>query len=319
MQPMKIFAGNASKTLANRVADILLTEVGNITVSKFSDGETRVEIHETVRGHDVYLIQSTYSSANEYIMELLIMVDAFKRSGANRIITVIPYFGYSRQDRKVGFSRTPITASLIANLLAVSGVDLVISMDFHAQQIQGFFSNQVINMSAKHLIVKDIESYQIDDGEQLMIISPDVGGVGRAREIAKDIGDGKLELAIVDKRRPKENISEVMNIIGDVTNKTCIIIDDIVDTAGTLCKAAAALKQAGAAKVIAYSTHAVLSGNAYDNIINSELNQLVVTDTIPLNSKWINCDKIRVLDTAHTIANTINRLRVNSSVSQQFV
>jgi ribose-phosphate pyrophosphokinase len=318
MNPMRIFAGHASQDLAKQVADILLTELGNITVTKFSDGETRVEILESIRGHDVYIIQSTHTNVNEYIMELLIMVDAFRRSGAAKITAVIPYFGYSRQDRKTGFSRTPITASLIANLLNCSGVDLVITMDLHAQQIQGFFPNQIINITAKLLIVNDIENKYCNKGNDVMIVSPDVGGVGRAREIAKDIGDGKLELAIVDKRRPKANVSEVMNIIGDVAGKTCIMIDDMADTAGTLNKAAAALMANGAAQVVAYCTHPVLSGSAYNNINSSELTELVVTNTIPLDPTQTS-SKIRVLNTAASFAQTINRLRVNSSVSQQFV
>lgn len=318
--PMKLFAGNASKQLAAKVADRLLIKCSDITVGSFSDGETKVVIDESVRGHDVFIIQSTCANTNQNIMELMIMVDAVKRSGAHKIYAIIPYFGYSRQDRKSGFSRTPITASLVANLLNTSGVDVVLTLDLHAQQIQGFFQNQIINMTAKPLIVADIIG-NFQTTNPIVIVSPDVGGVGRAREIARDIGDGKLDLAIVEKRRPKENVSEVMNIIGDVSGKICIMIDDIVDTAGTLCKAADALTQAGAISVYAYCTHGVLSGSAMTNIANSSLTQLIITDTIPLTYTSENAramDKIRVLSAHDIIANTIHRLRFNDSVSQQF-
>lgn len=313
---MVLFSGNANPNLATNIAKELRTPMGKMVVSNFSDGETRVEIEDNVRGKDVYIVQSTNSPANQNIMELLVMVDAIRRSAANSITTIIPYYGYSRQDRRPGFSRVPITSSLVANLLETAGVDFVVTIDLHAQQIQGFFHMPIINATASHLLTNDIESrYKSVD---TIIVSPDVGGVARARAVAKQIGKGDMDLAIIDKRRPDANVSEVMNIIGDVEGKTCIIVDDIIDTAGTLCKAAQALKQQGAKDVVAYATHAVLSGNALENITQSELSEVVVTDTIALSSKAMSNAKIRRLSTGSLLAETIRRIHTKDSVSQLY-
>lgn len=313
---MVLFAGNSNPNLAANIAKDLRIHMGEMTVSDFSDGETRVEIDDNVRGKDVYIVQSTNSPANQNIMELLVMVDAIKRSAANSITTIIPYYGYSRQDRRPGFSRVPITSRLVANLLETAGVDYVVTVDLHAQQIQGFFNMPIINATASNILTNDIERRYA--GNNTIIVSPDVGGVARARAIAKQIGKGDMDLAIIDKRRPEANVSEVMNIIGDVEGKTCIIVDDIIDTAGTLCKAAAALKEKGAADVIAYATHAVLSGNAMENIAGSELKEVVVTDTIALTSKVMSNKKIRRLSTAKILAETIRRIHSKDSVSQLY-
>jgi len=312
---MVLFSGNATIGLAQRIAKDLQTDLGKMIVGNFSDGETKVQINENVRGQDVYLIQSTCSRANHNIMELLIMIDAVRRSAAKSITAVIPYFGYSRQDRRPGFSRVPITSSLVAKLLETAGANHVVTVDLHAQQIQGFFNMPIINATAASILTNDIERrYMSSDA---IMVSPDVGGVARARAIAKKIGDGHMDLAIIDKRRPEANVSEVMNIIGDVKGKTCIIVDDIVDTAGTLCKAAQALVDAGANSVVAYCTHPVLSGEAIHTISNSVLTELVVTDTIPLLPSAVEC-KIRSLSTAKILSDTIRRIHNDDSVSGLF-
>lgn len=313
---MVLFSGNSNKNLAENIARQLRIHMGEMIVSQFSDGETRVEVQDNVRGKDVYIVQSTNSPANHNIMELLIMVDAVKRSAPDSITVIIPYYGYSRQDRRPGFSRVPITSRLVANLLDAAGVDQVVTIELHAQQIQGFFSTPIINATASHIITNDIERRYL--GDDTIIVSPDVGGVARARALAKLIGKGDMDLAIIDKRRPEANVSEVMNLIGDVDGKVCIMIDDIIDTAGTLCKAAAALKDHGAKKVVAYATHAVLSGNALENISNSVLEELVVTDTISHSTKVVSNKRIRRLPTARMLAETIRRIHSKDSVSQLY-
>ncbi len=287
-----VFFGSSNPDIVSKIGRASWSDnikLGKSTLSKFSDGERRVEIESNVRGYPVYVVQSTCNPANDTLMELLLMVDALRRASASKITAVIPYFGYSRQDRRPGYTRVPISAKLIATMLESAGVDHVITFDIHATQIQGFFNIPVDNISATQLFVADIYANWIDQNP--MIVSPDVGGVVRARAIAQMFGIN--DLAIVDKRRPNANVSEVMNVIGDVANKTCIMVDDIVDTAGTLCKAAEAIKKLGARRVIAYCTHPVLSGKAYDNLSNSVLDQLVVTDTIPMDQKFKELPNIR--------------------------
>jgi ribose-phosphate pyrophosphokinase len=283
-------------------------------VDQFSDGEVQVEILENVRGKDVFIVQSTCQPTNDNLMELLIMVDALRRASAGRITTVIPYFGYSRQDRRVRSQRVPISAKVVANMITSVGADRVLTVDVHADQVQGFFDIPVDNVYASPVLLGDIYRQKLPN---LIVVSPDVGGVVRARAIAKRLDDA--DLAIIDKRRPKANVSQVMNIIGEVAGKTCIIVDDLVDTAGTLCKAAGALKDHGAEKVIAYATHAVLSGPAVDNIENSRLDELVVTDTIPLSEQAEACKKIRQLSVAAMLAETIRRVSREESVSTLFM
>jgi ribose-phosphate pyrophosphokinase len=311
-QDSVIFSGTAHPQLAKQIASNLNEQLGNITVSQFSDDETHVVINESIRGKDVYIIQPTCTPCNHNLMELLIIIDAAKRCGPKTITAVIPYFGYARQDRKVGFSRVPITSALAANLLESAGVDLVLTMDLHAQQIHGFFNKQIIDITAKSLFINDIQKRF---NKNILIVSPDVGGVGRARHIAKNLHCGDTDLAIVEKRRPKANESEVMNVIGNVEGRICIMIDDIVDTAGTLCKAAQALLDRGALEVHAYCTHAVLSGNAVSNIENSQLKSLAFADTIPVIYE---SPKLRHLSSAKLFAETIARLRDNDSVSQMY-
>jgi len=310
-----IFSGSANPTLAKNIANSLGEKLGDITVSQFSDDETHVVINESIRGKDVYIIQPTCTPCNHNLMELLIMIDAAKRSGPKSITAVIPYFGYARQDRKVGFSRVPITSALAANLLEAAGVNVVLTMDLHAQQIHGFFGNQIIDITAKSLFIQDIEN-RFD--KNILIVSPDVGGVGRARHIAKNLRCGDTDLAIVEKRRPKANESEVMNVIGNVEGRVCIMIDDMVDTAGTLCKAAQALLDRGATEVHSYCTHPVLSGKAIENLNQSSLYSLTTTDTIPLSQDGKQCSKIRTLSCHKLFADTIRRLRHNDSVSQLY-
>lgn len=316
-----IFAGNSNLALAEQIASYLGESLGKAKVASFSDGETNVSIDHTVRGKQVFVIQSTCNPANQNLMELLIMLDAIKRSGPKSIVAVIPYYGYSRQDRRTGFSRVPITAALTADMIQLAGADAVITMDLHAQQIQGFFKCQIVNITAKFLIANHIkQEYAHLSKESLIMVSPDVGGVTRTREIAQHVKKG-VDLAIIDKRRPKANVSEVMNVIGDVQGKTCILIDDIVDTAGTLCKAADALMDKGAVNVIAYSTHAVLSGHAVDNVLNSKLSKLVVTNTIPIDNQIQTklAEKLEILDTGKIFADTIRRIRSCDSVSQLYI
>jgi ribose-phosphate pyrophosphokinase len=306
-----IFTGNANTKLAEDVAQHLGLPMGKAIVGKFSDGESMVEILENVRGKDVFIVQPTCSPTNDNLMELMIMTDALKRASAGRITVALPYFGYARQDRRVRSSRVAISAKVVANMMQIAGADRVLTMDLHADQIQGFFDIPVDNIYAGPILLSDVNEKNYPN---LLVVSPDVGGVVRARALAK-----RLDLAIIDKRRPKANVSEVMNIIGDVAGRTCVIMDDMVDTAGTLTKAASALKEAGAIKVLAYCTHAVLSGGAVDRIANSELDELVVTDTIPLAPNAQACKKIRVLSCAALLAETILRINRADSVSSLFV
>jgi ribose-phosphate pyrophosphokinase len=310
---LMVFSGNAHSQLAKEIAKELAIRLGDADVSKFSDGEISVEINENVRGKDVFIIQPTSAPTNSNLMELLFMADALRRASAARITAVIPYFGYARQDRRVRSSRVPISAKLVADMIAESGVDRVLTVDLHSEQIQGFFDISVDNIYGSPVLLDDIERRNYDN---VMVVSPDIGGVVRARALAKQLNDA--DLAIIDKRRPKANVSEVMNIIGEVEGRTCILMDDMVDTAGTLCSAAKALKDGGAARVIAYCTHPVLSGKALDNINSSELDELVVTDTIPLNEETKKCSKIRQLSMAKLLAEAMRRVRNEESISAMF-
>jgi len=311
---MMIFAGNANPALAKRIAEILGTRLGKIGVETFSDGEICVEILENVRGRDVFIIQPTSQPCNDHLMELMVMIDAMRRASVRRVTAVVPYYGYSRQDRKPRSARVPITAKVVANMLASVKLDRLLTVDLHADQIQGFFDLPIDNVYASPILLKDIwQKYHND----LLVVSPDVGGVVRARALAKRLGDA--DLAIIDKRRPKANVSEVMNIIGDVEGKNCVIVDDLVDTAGTLCKAAAALKSHGAASVSAYCTHPVLSGKAIENIKASVLDELVVTNTIPLSEEAQACGRIRQLSVAAMLAETIRRIHMEESVSEMYI
>ena len=313
MSKLVLFSGNATPELAAAMARHLSLPLGEADVGTFSDGEVAVEIHENVRGKDVFIVQSTCAPTNNNLMEMVVLADALRRSSAGRITAVVPYFGYSRQDRRVRSARVPITAKVVADMITGVGVDRVVTVDLHADQIQGFFDIPVDNVYATPLIVSDIERQHYSD---LMVVSPDVGGVVRARALAKQLNDA--DLAIIDKRRPKANESQVMHIIGEVTGRSCVIVDDMVDTAGTLCKAAQALKDNGASKVIAYCTHAVLSGPAVDNLSNSSLDQLVVTDTIPLSEAARASGRIRVLSLAPMLAETVRRVNNEESLSAMF-
>jgi len=311
---MMVFSGNANRVLSEGIARKLNMRLGMATVDRFSDGEIVVEIEENVRGRDVFVIQPTCSPADEHLMELLVMIDALKRASASRITAVIPYYGYARQDRRSRSARVPITAKLVANMIDTAGADRVLTVDLHADQIQGFFDIPVDNVYASPLLLGDVWRQKY---ENLIVVSPDVGGVVRARALAKRLSDA--DLAIIDKRRPKANVSEIMHIIGDVSGRTCVMIDDLVDTAGTLCHAAKALKDNGAVKVVAYCTHAVLSGAAAENVRNSVLDELIVTDTIPLNKELLAVDKIRQLSVAEMLAETIRRIAESESVSSLYV
>jgi len=311
---LMIFSGNANPDLARRIAAHLHISLGKCTVQTFSDGEISVEIEETVRGREVFIIQPTSQPTNDHIMELLVMVDALRRSSAERVTAVVPYFGYSRQDRRPRSSRVPITAKVVANMLESVGVDRILTVDLHADQIQGFFNIPVDNVYASPILLGDVWRQR---HENLLVVSPDVGGVVRARALAKRLGDA--DLAIIDKRRPKANVAQVMNIIGDVEGKNCVLVDDLVDTAGTLCKAAGALKDHGAISVAAYCTHPVLSGPAIDNIMASQLDELVVTDTIPLTEEAKSCSQIRQLSIATMLAETIRRIYHDESVSSMYM
>ena len=311
---MMVFSGNANRALSEGIVRKLNMRLGMATVDRFSDGEIVVEIEENVRGKDVFVIQPTCSPADEHLMELLVMVDALKRASASRITAVIPYYGYARQDRRSRSARVPITAKLVANMIATAGADRVLTVDLHADQIQGFFDIPVDNVYASPLLLGDVWRQKY---ENLIVVSPDVGGVLRARALAKRLDDA--DLAIIDKRRPKANVSEIMHIIGDVSGRTCVMIDDLVDTAGTLCHAAAALKANGALKVVAYCTHPVLSGAAAENVRNSVLDELIVTDTIPLSEELLSVDKIRQLSVAEMLAETIRRIAESESVSSLYV
>jgi len=311
---MMVFSGNANRALSEGIARKLNMRLGMATVARFSDGEITVEIEENVRGRDVFIIQPTCSPADEHLMELLVMIDALKRASASRITAVIPYYGYARQDRRSRSARVPITAKLVANMLDTAGADRVLTVDLHADQIQGFFDIPVDNVYASPLLLGDVWRQKY---ENLIVVSPDVGGVVRARALAKRLDDA--DLAIIDKRRPKANVSEIMHIIGDVSGRTCVMIDDLVDTAGTLCHAAKALKAHGAIKVVAYCTHPVLSGAAADNVRNSVLDELIVTDTIPLSDELLSISKIRQLSVAEMLAETIRRIAESESVSSLYV
>ena len=317
MAELKIFTGNAHVALANRVADRLRLDLGDAEVGRFSDGEVSVEIIENVRGKDVFIMQPTCAPTNDNLMELIVMVDCMHRASAARITAVIPYFGYARQDRRVRSSRVPITAKVVADMLTSAGIDRVLTIDLHADQIQGFFNVPVDNIYATPVLLLDIER-QVEAGlyTDVMIVSPDVGGVVRARAMAKLLNDA--DLAIIDKRRPEANQSEVMHIIGDVAGRTCVLVDDMVDTAGTLCAAADALKREGATKVIAYCTHPVLSGRALENLGGSSLDELVVTDTIPLSDEACAVPGIRQLSVADELAESIRRISNEESLSALF-
>lgn len=308
-----VFTGNAVPYLARDIARHLDVALGKATVGRFSDGEVMIEILENVRGRDCYVLQSTCEPTNDHLMEVLIMVDALKRASAGRITAALPYYGYARQDRRVRSMRVAISAKVVANMLQSAGVDRVLTMDLHADQIQGFFDIPVDNIYAAPLLLADVHKQQFED---VIVVSPDVGGVVRARAIAKRLDS---DLAIIDKRRPKANVAEVMNIIGDVDGRTCVIMDDMVDTANTLCKAASALKERGAVKVVAYCTHPVLSGGAVARVDSSDLDELVVTDTIPLPRDGQASEKIRVLNSSQLIAETIARISRADSVSSLFV
>ena len=286
--------------------------LGEASVSQFSDGEIAVELHTNVRGRDVFVVQPTCAPTNDNLMELIVMVDALRRASAGRITAVVPYFGYARQDRRVRSARVPITAKVVADMMVGVGVDRVLTVDLHAEQIQGFFDVPVDNVYGSPVLLEDIEQQQFED---LIVVSPDIGGVVRARAVAKELG---IDLAIIDKRRPKAGIAEVMNIIGDVNGRTCLLVDDMVDTAGTLCNAAKALKQQGAKRVVAYCTHPVLSGKAVDNLNNSELDELVVTDSIPLSDAVKACTRVRQLTLSKMLAEAMRRLSNEESLSAMF-
>ncbi|MSQ55841.1 MAG: ribose-phosphate pyrophosphokinase [Betaproteobacteria bacterium] len=313
MERLMVFTGNANARLAQDVTRHLNLALGRAVVGKFSDGEVMVEILENVRGKDVFVLQSTCAPTNDNLMEMLVMVDALKRSSAARVTAAIPYFGYARQDRRPRSARVAISAKVVANMLTSVGVARVLTMDLHADQIQGFFDMPVDNIYAAPVLLGDVWKQRYDD---LIVVSPDVGGVVRARALAKRL---ESDLAIIDKRRPKANVAEVMNIIGEVEGRTCVIMDDMVDTAGTLCKAAQVLKEEGAKKVVAYCTHAVLSGGAVERIAASDMDELVVTDTIPLGEAARACKKIRQLTVAGLLAETILRIFNEDSVSSLFI
>ena len=311
---LRLFTGNANPELAKKIASKLNLPLGKISVDTFSDGEICVEVMENVRGKDVFIVQPTCTPCNDNLMELLVMIDAMHRASAKRVTAVVPYYGYSRQDRKPRSARVPITAKVVANMLSSAKLNRLLTIDLHADQIQGFFDIPIDNVYASPILLADIWQQHHND---LLVVSPDVGGVVRARALAKRLGDA--DLAIIDKRRPKANVSEVMNIIGDVEGKNCVLVDDLVDTAGTLCKAAAALKAQGAVSVSAYCTHPVLSGAAIENISGSVLNELVVTDTIPLSESAQQCSQIRQVSIANMLAETIRRIHEEESVSEMYV
>ena len=310
---LMVFTGTANPELAQNVVKHLDISLGRADVNRFSDGEVAIELLENVRGRDVFVLQSTCQPTNDNLMEVLTMVDALKRASAGRITAAIPYFGYARQDRRPRSARVPISAKLVANMLTSAGVDRLLTVDLHADQIQGFFDIPVDNVYATPVLLREIEAQRYED---LMVVSPDIGGVVRARAMAKAL---TCELALIDKRRPKANVAEVMNIIGEIEGKTCQIVDDMIDTANTLCKAAQALKDKGAARVVAYATHPVLSGQAADRIGSSVLDEVVVTDTIPLRADAAAQKKIRVVSIAGLIAETLRRINNEESVSYLFV
>ena len=314
MPDIKLFAGNATPELAKRIAERLYISLGDATVGRFSDGEIQVQINENVRGADVFIIQSTCAPTNDNLMELVVMVDALRRASAGRITAVIPYFGYARQDRRVRSARVPITAKVVADFLSSVGVDRVLTCDLHAEQIQGFFDVPVDNVFGSPVLIEDIQKQNALNNP--MVVSPDIGGVVRARAIAKLLNDA--DMAIIDKRRPKANVSQVMHIIGDVSGRDCILVDDMIDTGGTLVKAAEALKERGATKVVAYATHAVLSGTAAKNLANPALDEVVVTDTIPLSDEIKALNKVRALTLSSMLAEAIRRISNEESISAMF-
>ncbi len=313
---MMIFAGSANPVLAEAIVNKLGLPTSDLITTHFSDGETHVEILENVRGKDVFIIQSTCTPTNDNLMELLISADALYRASAGRITAVVPYYGYARQDRRTRSRRVPITAKLVADMMSTSRIDRVLTIDLHSEQVQGFFELPVDNIYAIGVLAQDIISHHY---EKITVVSPDAGGAVRARALAKILGDNDVSMAIIDKRRPKPNVSAIMHLMGDVDGRTCIIIDDLVDTAGTLCHAADALKEKGAVKVVAYATHPVLSGDAIKNIEASSLDELVVTDTIPLGEEAQKCARIRQLSVAEILARTIDRINCEESVSELFI
>ena len=312
MTDLMVFTGNANPELAQKIVDHLGMQLGEVSVSQFSDGEVAVELLTNVRGRDVFVVQSTCAPTNDNLIELIVMVDALRRASAGRITAVVPYFGYARQDRRVRSARVPITAKVVADMMVGVGVDRVLTVDLHAEQIQGFFDVPVDNVYGSPVLLEDIEKQSFQD---LIVVSPDIGGVVRARAVAKQLG---IDLAIIDKRRPQAGVAEVMNIIGDVNDRTCLLVDDMVDTAGTLCNAAKALKEHGAKRVIAYCTHPVLSGNAIQNLNSSVLDELVVTDSIPLRQEAKDCPRIRQLTLSRMLAEAMRRLSNEESLSAMF-
>jgi ribose-phosphate pyrophosphokinase len=310
---LMVFTGNANPELAKETARTLGLPLGNALVGKFSDGEINIQVQDNVRGREVFIIQPTCHPTNDNLMELVLMADALRRASAGRITAVVPYFGYARQDRRVRSVRVPISAKVVADMFSMVGIDRVLTVDLHAEQIQGFFDCTVDNVYGTPLLLSDIERQSYED---LIVVSPDIGGVVRARAMAKQLG---CDLAIIDKRRPEANKAEVMNLIGDVADRTCLLIDDIIDTAGTLCNAANALKEHGAKKVVAYCTHPVLSGKAIENLNSSSLDTLVVTNSIPLTEKSMGCKRIRQLSLAPLLAEAIRRVSNEESISAMFI
>jgi ribose-phosphate pyrophosphokinase len=313
MSDLKLFSGNATPELASEIAKCLYTNLSDATVDTFSDGEVHIQINECIRGCDTFIIQSTCAPTNDNLMELLVMIDALRRASAGRITAVVPYFGYARQDRRVRSQRVPITAKVVADLLSSVGVDRVLTVDLHAEQIQGFFDVPVDNCFGSPILIEDMKNHNF---ENPVVVSPDIGGVVRARAIAKLLDD--TDIAIIDKRRPRPNVSEVMHLIGDVEGRDCIIVDDMIDTGGTLCKASEALKKRGAKRVFAYATHPVLSGPALKNIAESTLDEVVVTDSIPLTEEMKATGKVRVLTLSPMLAEAIRRISNEESISAMF-
>ena len=314
MPDIKLFAGNATPELAKKISERLYISLGDATVGRFSDGEIQVQINENVRGADVFIIQSTCAPTNDNLMELIVMVDALRRASAGRITAVIPYFGYARQDRRVRSARVPITAKVVADLLSTVGIDRVLTCDLHAEQIQGFFDVPVDNAFGSPVLIDDI--LKKTDLVNPIVVSPDIGGVVRARAVAKLLND--TDMAIIDKRRPRANVAQVMHIIGDVADRDCILVDDMIDTGGTLCKEAEALKERGARRVFAYATHPVFSGKAAENLASDALDEIVVTDTIPLSPQIAALGKVRVLTLSSMLAEAIRRISNEESISAMF-
>ena len=314
MPDIKLFAGNATPELAKKISERLYISLGDATVGRFSDGEIQVQINENVRGADVFIIQSTCAPTNDNLMELIVMVDALRRASAGRITAVVPYFGYARQDRRVRSARVPITAKVVADLLSTVGIDRLLTCDLHAEQIQGFFDVPVDNVFGSPVLLDDI--LKKTDIVNPIVVSPDIGGVVRARAVAKLLND--TEMAIIDKRRPRANVSQVMHIIGDVADRDCILVDDMIDTGGTLCKAAEALKERGAKRVFAYATHAVFSGAAVQHLASDAIDEIVVTDTVPLSPEMKALGKVRVLTLSTMLAEAIRRISNEESISAMF-